>query len=54
MALLRNIGTDKEEAIHRTALELWPQSAVSDRLVVGEGIETTLSAALHANDGGSR
>jgi putative DNA primase/helicase len=29
------------------AIKLWPQSCLSDRLVVGEGIETTLSAALH-------
>jgi phage/plasmid primase-like uncharacterized protein len=36
------------------AIKLWPRSCISDRLVVGEGIETTLSAALHANDRGSR
>jgi phage/plasmid primase-like uncharacterized protein len=36
------------------AIKLWPQSAITDRLVVGEGIETTLSTALHADDGGSR
>jgi phage/plasmid primase-like uncharacterized protein len=29
------------------AIKLWPASTVSNRLVVGEGIETTLSAALH-------
>ena len=29
------------------AVKLWPQSCVRGRLVVGEGIETTLSAALH-------
>jgi phage/plasmid primase-like uncharacterized protein len=35
------------------AIKLWPQSAVSNRLVVGEGIETTLSAALHIKHRGS-
>jgi phage/plasmid primase-like uncharacterized protein len=34
------------------AVKLWPQSAISDRLVVGEGIETTLSAALHVRHRG--
>ena len=29
------------------AIKLWPSSTVTNRLVVGEGIETTLSAALH-------
>jgi phage/plasmid primase-like uncharacterized protein len=67
LTLLRNVGTDEPQAVHRTALtpdgqkidrkmlgpkagaavKLWPQRCVTDRLVVGEGIETTLSAALH-------
>ena len=29
------------------AAKLWPQSSVRDRLVVGEGVETVLSTALH-------
>ena len=29
------------------AIKLWPSSTVTNRLVVGEGIETALSAALH-------
>jgi phage/plasmid primase-like uncharacterized protein len=29
------------------AIKLWPASTLSNRLIVGEGIETTLSAALH-------
>jgi CHC2 zinc finger/Toprim domain len=29
------------------AIKLWPQSTVKDHLVVGEGLETVLSAALH-------
>jgi hypothetical protein len=29
------------------AIKLWPQSTVKDHLVVGEGLETVLSTALH-------
>jgi phage/plasmid primase-like uncharacterized protein len=36
------------------AIKLWPQSCIRDRLVVGEGLETTLAPALHADDCGSR
>jgi len=50
----RPIGTDGEKIKRQTygptkhaAIKLWPASTVSNRLVVGEGIETTLSAALH-------
>src|SRR5262249_35510257 len=35
------------------AIKLWPQSAISGRLTVGEGVETTLSAALHIEHRGS-
>jgi phage/plasmid primase-like uncharacterized protein len=35
-------------------VKLWPQSAVRDRLVVGEGVETVLSAALHIRYRGER
>lgn len=35
------------------AIKLWPQAAVTNRLVVGEGIETSLSAALHIRHRGS-
>jgi phage/plasmid primase-like uncharacterized protein len=33
--------------IKNAAIKLWPASTVTNRLVIGEGIETTLSAALH-------
>ena len=36
------------------AIKLWPQSCIRDRLVIGEGIESVLGAALHINDHGSR
>jgi phage/plasmid primase-like uncharacterized protein len=36
------------------AIKLWPQSAVRDRLVVGEGMETVLSTALHIKDPATR
>ena len=36
------------------AVKLWPQSCARDRLVIGEGIETVLSAALHIKHRGER
>ena len=36
------------------AVKLWPQSTVRDRLVVGEGVETVLSAALYIKHRGER
>ena len=36
------------------AVKLWPESTVRDRLVVGEGVETVLSAALHIKHRGQR
>jgi phage/plasmid primase-like uncharacterized protein len=36
------------------AVKLWPQSCARDRLVIGEGIETVLSAALHLQHRGER
>ena len=36
------------------AVKLWPQSCARDRLVIGEGIETVLSAALHFKHRGER
>jgi hypothetical protein len=68
VALVRNIETDKPQAVHRTALKLGPRPERIDRLslgpvasgaiklsldgdvthglLIGEGIETTLSASL--------
>ena len=50
----RPIGPDGEKIKRQSygptasaAIKLWPSSSVTNRLVVGEGIETTLSAALH-------
>ena len=37
-----------------SAVKLWPQSCVNGRLVVGEGVETVLSAALHIKHRGER
>ena len=36
------------------AAKLWPQSCIRDRLVVGEGVETTLSAGLRIKHRGER
>ena len=36
------------------AVKFWPQSCVAGRLVVGEGVETVLSAALHIRHRGQR
>ena len=36
------------------AVKLWPQSCARDRLVIGEGIETVLSAALNIKHRGER
>jgi phage/plasmid primase-like uncharacterized protein len=60
-AVHRTALTPDGQKIHRKMLgpkagaviELWPRTAVTDRLVVGEGIETTLSAALHIKHRGS-
>jgi hypothetical protein len=48
------IGPDGEKINRQTygskknaAIKLWPVSTVTNRLVVGEGIETVLCAALH-------
>ena len=50
----RAVGPDGEKIKRKTygpttraAIKLWPANTVSNRLVVGEGVETTLSAALH-------
>jgi phage/plasmid primase-like uncharacterized protein len=50
----RAIGPDGEKINRQTygpkknaAIKLWPVSTVTNRLVVGEGIETVLCAALH-------
>jgi phage/plasmid primase-like uncharacterized protein len=50
----RPIGPDGEKIKRQSygptanaAIKLWPSSTVTNRLVVGEGVETTLSAALH-------
>jgi putative DNA primase/helicase len=50
----RAVGSDGEKIKRQTygttkhaAIKLWPASNVSKRLVIGEGVETTLSAALH-------
>jgi hypothetical protein len=72
VALLRNVVTNKPQAIHRIALtrdagkfdrkalgpkagaaaKLWPDETVSLGLVVGEGIETVLAAALRIEQRG--
>jgi Toprim domain/CHC2 zinc finger len=50
----RPIGPDGETIKRKTygpttnaAIKLWPANTVGNRLVVGEGIETSVSAALH-------
>ena len=36
------------------AVKFWPQSCVTGRLVIGEGVETVLSAAMHIKHRGER